>query len=1322
MQYSLPVKTLFIKPMCKIMRLYLQTFVVKIQLIAALTGLGFNLQGQTTQTFTSSGSFSPAAGVPTLNVECWGGGGGGGNASHTGTGTSRGGGGAGGAYSKKILSSPIGTYTVTVGAGGTGGNAGTDSWFGCTCSLIAKGGAAGGNGNKSDGTGGPGTAAGSVGDAGSVFAGGSGAAASVLGTGAGGGGAGSTGAGSSASLTIVNGSATANNGGAGAAGFLLGLAVANGNNGNNYGGGGSGATCITLITGSSATGGTGGAGLVTVTYTCPGYGLTGTANTHTCAGSTASVTINGTAAGLPAGSYTVTYNLAGTNTATGNTAAMTVTTAGTGSFTTSALSNSGATTVTITNLRSGSGVGCSSNISSNNTATITVNTAPAITVQPATPATTCSGSGTQIMSVTATGSGLSYSWRKNGTPVMDGAVYSGQSTATLTLTNASSAEAGSYDVVVSGSCAPSVTSNSVNVTVNAATAISAGASPSSQLKLLNATATNLSITAGGTAISYQWYSNTINSNSGGSSLGTANGGNTNTYTPSTAAAGTIYYYCTVSGTCGTAVSSTAALVTTNTDVWLGGGTTNWSLGSNWNTGTAPGGSNDVLIPTGSTPYPELTAASSAGNIEIQSGTNVSIGTNTLTINGAVSGTGSITGSVTASLLINAAAGTLYFTNNGTGNYLKNFTIGNGASASLGNALVISAGTSLHNEGTLTVTGTGVLTTNGLLTIQSNAYGTARIAAGNITGGYIAGDVTVERYIPQNSNKAWRMLATNTSGQTIREAWQENQPPLANGNPGYGLMISKNFSTLADAQAAGFDTISPSPSLYKFSTASNNWVAMANTNSSLFSAEEGYFVFIRGDRRSGQFIPYSAPVAATTIRSKGSIFQGDQPVKNIPAGKYSLLRNPYASAIDLRNVTIGGGLVDAFQVWDPKLNGTTGNGAYQTLTRYGANYLVTPGGGSYPASGGVWNTVESGDAFVVQATGTNGTLQVFESSKSSGSNDVFRPMGFDGKRIMANLYNASNHSLLDGNMLLFDTVAGNTVDINDVRKLSNTGENFGLLTAATELVVERRRMPTMADTIHFNLRNLKRTDYDMELVADNLDLPGMYAYVEDQYSGSISLVNATGTTAIHFTVNSDPASYIAGRFRLLFKSLSVLPLTFVTVHAAYISKHSSVDWKVANQYAGSEYIIERSAANNVFVPAGSIVAGNSCNYHWQEENVPAGTYYYRIRYVTPDGHSRYSESVKVDAGNSHAVISISPNPVTGYHFNITTPALAAGNYQLRITDGAGRMVFLTSFKHGGGSLQQRVELPPCISGGMYQLRLVLNGEPVLLNKVLICSSQ
>ncbi|WP_264535486.1 T9SS sorting signal type C domain-containing protein [Flavobacterium sp. N1736] len=93
-------------------------------------------------------------------------------------------------------------------------------------------------------------------------------------------------------------------------------------------------------------------------------------------------------------------------------------------------------------------------------------TSAVITTQPAAPLAVCSGAGTRSITVAATGSGLTYSWRLAGTPVVNGGVISGQGTNTLTLTNPTGTNAGNYDVVINGACSSTVTSTPVTVVVN----------------------------------------------------------------------------------------------------------------------------------------------------------------------------------------------------------------------------------------------------------------------------------------------------------------------------------------------------------------------------------------------------------------------------------------------------------------------------------------------------------------------------------------------------------------------------------------------------------------------------------------------------------------------------------------------------------------------------------------------------------------------------------------------------------------------------------------------------------------------------------------
>jgi len=94
---------------------------------------------------------------------------------------------------------------------------------------------------------------------------------------------------------------------------------------------------------------------------------------------------------------------------------------------------------------------------SSNSATVTVNTTASITSQPDDQIITLGSTAT--FSVTATGSVTGYQWYLDGSPLSNGGNISGATSATLTITNASTSDMGNYTCQVTGDCG-SVTSNS----------------------------------------------------------------------------------------------------------------------------------------------------------------------------------------------------------------------------------------------------------------------------------------------------------------------------------------------------------------------------------------------------------------------------------------------------------------------------------------------------------------------------------------------------------------------------------------------------------------------------------------------------------------------------------------------------------------------------------------------------------------------------------------------------------------------------------------------------------------------------------------------
>src|SRR4029079_4663189 len=128
----------------------------------------------------------------------------------------------------------------------------------------------------------------------------------------------------------------------------------------------------------------------------------------------------------------------------------------------------------------------------------------------------------------------------------------------------------------------------------------------------------------------QWYSNTTNSNIGGSQVA---GQTSSTYTPATTSVGTFYYYVTITGGCGAPVPSSVAVIIIGGNSWAGTIDADWNKAGNWCSGVVPDITTDVIIPVVSN-LPKLFAADGfAHNLTIASGASLDLGGYTLTLAG-----------------------------------------------------------------------------------------------------------------------------------------------------------------------------------------------------------------------------------------------------------------------------------------------------------------------------------------------------------------------------------------------------------------------------------------------------------------------------------------------------------------------------------------------------------------------------------------------------------------------------------------------------------------------------------------------------------------
>jgi hypothetical protein len=189
---------------------------------------------------------------------------------------------------------------------------------------------------------------------------------------------------------------------------------------------------------------------------------------------------------------------------------------------------------------------CSSTETSENVS-LEVESAPTISTS------ACIGS-TVSFSANATGSALTYQWRKGNVDLTDGGNISGATSPTLTINPVSASDASpNYNVVITGTCSPDATSLNIGLVVNAGFSITA--EPTNQEACVGNAAV-FTVGTTGTGLTYQWRKGTVNLTNGGNISGATSP--TLTINPVSAADVASDYNVVVTGPCSPMATSNAA--------------------------------------------------------------------------------------------------------------------------------------------------------------------------------------------------------------------------------------------------------------------------------------------------------------------------------------------------------------------------------------------------------------------------------------------------------------------------------------------------------------------------------------------------------------------------------------------------------------------------------------------------------------------------------------------------------------------------------------------------------------------------------------------
>ena len=647
-----------------------------------------------------------------------------------------------------------------------------------------------------------------------------------------------------------------------------------------------------------------------------------------------------------------------------------------------------------------------------------------------------------------------------------------------------------------------------------------------------------------------------------------------------------------------------------------------------------------------------------------------------------------------------------------------------------NSLLLASDINITKE--LSITSGTFNLQNSNTTLKSDVNYTANLLAvtGVISygGGSGTGRFIVERFIPTLAppatspyhTKKWEFLAVPVNnagaagGQTINAGWQEGQAPLVAGPSNKGTIIT---SDVASALSKGFDIATPAgPTMKTYATAPGNgsWVGVPTTTTTELYNQKGYMLFVRGDRT---VTTYNGAATLTTMRSTGKVMEPANPPPStaVPANQWESVGNPYACAINFDNVGRTGGVGRSFYVWDPKLTMGLGYGSYQSISwnSFSSSYDIAPGGGSYNTPGHE-KIIESGQAFLVYAMTTGGTVTFDESVKSTSSNLLTRqqdnPRGIV-RQIRNNLYmvNGNERVLIDGTLNQFNRDYSNNLDGMDVLKISNTGEDLGVLSGGKILSIERSGIIGLRDTIHYNLGRLSIRQYQFELAPENIARPGLNAFLVDKYLGTSTAISLNDTTRINFNVVNVPGSYAADRFMIVFRD-RIRQVIYSLLTAETKEKEITVNWEASEIGPTGIFEVERSADGINFTRIHNEPGNQTGSYTWVDTRPFAGDNYYRIHNPDPADKNSYSNKVKITATGSEGTdaISVYPNPVKDGILNLKLKAVIAGDYLLTLYNNSGQQVMIKNFNYKGTAESEKVKLPAAVSKGIYKLEIIYPG--------------
>lgn len=397
------------------------------------------------------------------------------------------------------------------------------------------------------------------------------------------------------------------------------------------------------------------------------------------------------------------------------------------------------------------------------------------------------------------------------------------------------------------------------------------------------------------------------------------------------------------------------------------------------------------------------------------------------------------------------------------------------------------------------------------------------------------NIVVERYIP--AKRAFRLLSSPvTTSTSIKYNWQENQnntsPLYANNSntvSGYGTHITGSTSG-----ANGFDASQTgSPSLFIYNNTIQAWSAISDTDTNTINAGAAYRLMVRGNRSIDTYTNTPTPTV-TTLRTTGTLKIGAHTVTglNATANTHNFIGNPYQSPINIQAVLLASTNINSnyYYVWDPKIGGTNGRGAFVTYS-----FLTN----SNNFSGSAVNQYLQPMQACFVDTFANGAASVVfaESNKFTTTNEnVYRNASSAIPTLRLNVFDTTSFqqeaTALDGVLCFFGDEYSNGLDSYDAGKLSNLDENLSIKVENSNHSIVTFNYPNLTSEYAISLSNYKHQNYVFKAQLENYN--GLTPYLLDQLTTTYFEIQ--NNSSYNFIIDpNNPLSSASDRFKIVFQT-------------------------------------------------------------------------------------------------------------------------------------------------------------------------------------------